>query len=209
MSDRDGSEGKHDLGLHTNIPVFSFPNPGVAACILLLAYLWARCPGRRQGASSEDIWFEFKPASPPATHLFLSHSWAEPSEQTLPWKSSSCRCPHGKESLRIFVSCENDGSFCAGKIRERKGLEVQTGASYLEKCTGSTLFNAYGNKVQANVFSKGEAVWGNGKMFTCTTSFFHWSRNPSEISVLKVKLESFHPQTCKLFLKSVTLKIIH
>lgn len=34
------------------------------------------------------------------------------------------------------------------------------------------MFNAYSNKVQPELFSRGEAGWENDKMFTSTTFFF-------------------------------------
>lgn len=75
------------------------------------------------------------------------------------------------------------------------------------------LVNSLRNKVPGKIFSSRDRGGGNAKIFTSRTSFSFFSlqqsRNPSEISALKVKLESFHPQTCKLFLKSVTLEIIH
>lgn len=68
-------------------------------------------------------------------------------------------------------------------------------------------------KSKEKYFPAGVGVWEMPRYLPLKLIFPSFSprqsRNPSEISALKVKLESFHPQPCKLFLKSVTLKIIH
>lgn len=81
------------------------------------------------------------------------------------------------------------------------------------KCPGNALLMPTVIKSKEEFFPAGIGVGAVARYLPLKLLFPFFSprrgRNPSEISALKVTLESFHPQTCKLFLKSVTLEIIH
>lgn len=104
--------------------------------------------------------------------------------------------PHSKGSSENFCLEAGSQFLCRKDQGKGKDLEVQTGLSHLVKLHRQYLVSG----PRKNIF--------RGGMTRCLPlkHVFQWSRNPSEISVPKVKLESFHLQTCKLFLKSVTLK---